>query len=98
MVEAPVSSKNDSPPQFELNVSFPPDTRFVVTARELAVHAARHAGCTEARARAFGDEVEATILSCMERGNTDAPLPMVVRRTTGPVEVLVNGRTIALEP
>jgi flagellar motor switch/type III secretory pathway protein FliN len=34
----------------------------------------------------------------MERGNTDAPLPMVVRRTTGPVEVLVNGRTIALEP
>ena len=83
---------------FELNVSLPPDTRFAVTARELAVYAARHAGCTEARARAFGEEVEATILSCMERGNTDAPLPVVVRRMTGPLEVVVNGRTIALDP
>jgi hypothetical protein len=97
MTEAAVSSNVDVRPQFELNVSLPADRRFAETARDLAVHAAKHAGCSDARAHAFGAQVEEAI-----RGHVDAsgggPIPLVFRRTNGPVEVLVNGRTLTLEP
>ncbi len=85
------------PADFELNVSIPRDARFAETMRELAVHAAKHAGCSDARAHAFGREVEEATRGYIEHGNDDG-LPLVFRRTTGPVEVLVNGRTLSAEP
>jgi hypothetical protein len=79
-------------------VSLPTDARFTGAARELAVHAAKHAGCTDARAQAFGEEVEGVIRGYLESGNTSPTLPMVLRRRAGPVEALINGRTIAIAP
>jgi hypothetical protein len=83
---------------FELNISLPTDARFTETARELAVHAAKHAGCTDDRARAFGDEVEGVIRGYLEDGHTATSLPLVLRRKSGPVEALISGRTITIQP
>jgi hypothetical protein len=83
---------------FELNVSIPPDPRFAETVRELAVHAARYAGCSEARANAFGLEVEEATRGHIANGGGDASVPLVFRRAAGPVEVLVNGRTLIADP
>jgi hypothetical protein len=85
------------PADFELNVSIPRDARFAETVRELAVHAAKHVGCSDARAHAFGREVEEATRGYIENGSDDG-LPLVFRRTAGPVEVLVNGRTLSAEP
>ena len=79
---------------FELNVSLPYDARFAETARELAVHAARQAGCGEEEARAFGGDVERVVRGHIASGGTEAHIPLIVRRTDGPVEVLINGRTL----
>ena len=98
MSEPPVSSENGASRGFELNVSLPTDLRFAETARELAAHAARHAGCIEERARAFGEEVEGVIRGYLESGGAGPSLPLVLRRRAGPVEALINGRTIAIEP
>jgi hypothetical protein len=83
---------------FELNISLPTDARFTETARELAVHAAKHAGCAEEPARAFGEEVAGIIRGYLEDGHAGATLPLVLRRTSGPVEALINGRTITIQP
>ena len=83
---------------FELNITLPTDARFTETARELAVHAAKHAGCTEDRARAFGVEVEGVIRGYLEDGHAGATLPLVLRRRSGPVEALIDGRTITIQP
>lgn len=84
---------------FELNVSIPCDARYAATVRELAAYAARHAGCSDARASAFGDEVEEATRGYIENSGADASgLPLVVRRRSGPVEVLVEGRTLSAEP
>ncbi len=85
------------PADFELNVSIPRDARFAETVRELAVHAAKHVGCSEARAHAFGREVEEATRGYIDN-TSDEGLPLVFRRRTGPVEVLVNGRTLSAEP
>lgn len=98
MSEAPVSSKDAPRPDFELHVSLPSDTRFAETARELAVHAARHAGCSDAKAHAFGDEVAGAVRGHLEMESPGATIPLVLRRTAGPIEVLVNGRTLTLDP
>jgi hypothetical protein len=82
---------------FELNVSLPHDARFAETARDLAIHAARQAGCAEAEASAFGRTVEVVIRGHLEDTTSDASLPVIVRRTSGPLEVVVNGQTITLD-
>ena len=83
---------------FELNVSLPTDGRFTEVARELAVHAAKHVGCTENDASAFGDEVAGVIRGYLSDGNAGESLPLVLRRASGPVEALINGRTITIKP
>jgi hypothetical protein len=83
---------------FELNISLPTDARFTDTARELAVHAAKHAGCTEERALAFGEEVAGIIRGYLDDGHAGTTLPLVLRRKSGPVEALINGRTITIQP
>ena len=81
-------------PMFELNVSLPHDARFAETARELAVHAAKQAGHGDEAARAFGQDVESLVRSHLEASVSGTPVPLVVRRVAGPVEVLVNGRSL----
>lgn len=83
-----------NPAPFELNISLPHDARFAETARDLAIHAARQAGCAEADANAFGRTVEDVIRGCLQDTSSDASLPLIVRRTSGPVEVVVNGQTL----
>jgi hypothetical protein len=73
---------------FELNVSLPPDGRFVLTLRELAVHAARYAGCRGHDANAFGAVVERVARECV--AFQSASIEVVVRRGDGPVEVLID--------
>ena len=97
MSDASSGGHGESGP-FELTMSIPRDARYVATVRELALHAARHAGCSDARAQAFAREVEEATRGNIDTGNADAGLPLVFRRTTGPVEVLVNGRTLSAEP
>jgi hypothetical protein len=77
---------------FELNVSLPNDVRFADTARELVVYAARQAGHTEEEARAFGRDIEGLIRRHMNGPASPNPIPLVVRRANGPVEVIINGR------
>jgi hypothetical protein len=81
-----------------LNVSLPSDTRFAATMRELAVHAARHAGCADARAVAFGAEVETAIRGHIEAAGSGEDVPLVFRRTSDVVEVVLNGRTLTVSP
>jgi hypothetical protein len=83
-----------SGPPFEINVSLPHDARFAETARELAIHAARQAGHGEDEARAFGLDVERVVRRHIDSADSGNPIPLVVRRADGPVEVLVNGRTL----
>lgn len=98
MSEVGPVAMDDRSSDFVLHVSIPRDPRFAETVRELAVHAARYAGCSEARANAFGREVEEATRGHIENGGGEALVPLVFRRTTGPVEVLVNGRTLIAEP
>jgi hypothetical protein len=84
--------------RFELTVSLPADARYAATARELVIHAAAHSGCTEARAQALADELASVVRERLAAATDGALLPIVVRLTAGPVEVLVDGRTFSLDP
>ena len=74
---------------FELNLSLPADSRFAPAVRDLAVHAARYAGCRGGDADAFGLAVEAVMLGCVNGFSSGAAVPIVVRRVNGPIEVLI---------
>jgi hypothetical protein len=81
---------------FEMHLSLPADPRFAPTAGVLATEAARYAGCTPARAEAFGRTVEDAVLGCLaSRGSEE--VPVTVRRASGPVEVLVDSRRLTLD-
>jgi hypothetical protein len=83
---------------FELSVTLPPDTRFAATAAAIAVHAAQFAGCQPTAAQAFGRDVEEAVRGCIDRLRTaPATIPLVVRRDAGPVEVIVDGRTLRVD-
>ena len=79
---------------FEINVSLPNDARFAETARELVVFAARQAGHGEDQARTFGRDVAGVILRHIDDATSASPIPLIVRCADGPVEVLINGRTL----
>ena len=83
--------------RFELTISVPRDERFASTLRGLAVHAAQYAGCDAAAAEAFGGDVEEAARRSLERMAPDAVRPVVVRRHDGPVEVLIDSRTISVD-
>jgi hypothetical protein len=73
---------------FELNLVVPNDDRYAQTMRELAVHAARYAGCRGADADQYGAAVEAVARACLAEGEA-AEIPVIVRRDVGPVEFLI---------
>lgn len=82
---------------YELRLSLPADSRFAVTAREVAVRAAYQAGCGRDDAETFGRAVEGTVRRCLAQVADGGALPVTVRRTHGPVEVLVDGHTLAVQ-
>ena len=82
---------------FQLILTLPPDARFAVTAREVAVMAAARTGCGDESAQEFGRHVEGAVRRGLARGRGGQPLPVTVQCTGGPVEVLVDGQTLALQ-
>ena len=87
----------DSRPHFELTLSVPHDERFAATVRDLAVHAAEHAGCARPRAEAFGRAAEQLLRACLEDDASRDEVPVVMRCVAGPVEVLIYERVITLD-
>jgi hypothetical protein len=84
---------------FEFQLSVPRDAEVAAVVRMLAEQAARYAGCSELHAAAFGEQVAEAVRAHLNgsAGHTSSSIPVVVRRATGPLEVLVDTRTIALE-
>jgi hypothetical protein len=74
---------------FELNMLVPADAYFASTLRDLATHAARYAGCRGPDAERYGSVVEAIALSCLTESRGDASVPVIVRRSNGPIEFLI---------
>jgi hypothetical protein len=83
---------------FTFRVSVSRDELFAETIRRLAVQAARYAGSDEAASEAFGHTVERAVREDVRGTSSQAPVDIVIRRDAGPVEVLVNGRALILEP
>jgi hypothetical protein len=85
------------PTRFELAISIPRDDRFAATLRGLAEHAAHYAGCGDAAAGAFGRDVEQAVRAHFAQLAADAVVPVVLRRQDGPVELLIDSRTISVD-
>jgi hypothetical protein len=83
---------------FEFTLSVPRDPQFASMVRGLAVQAARYASCGHADAESFAGSVEAALHACLREASSDATISVVVRRDAGPLEFLIDGRTIAVEP
>jgi len=66
--------------------------------RSLAVQAARYAACRHADAETFAGSVEAAVHACLRETSPLATISVVVRRDAGPLEFLIDGRTVAVEP
>jgi hypothetical protein len=94
-----MTSPEDAPsrPHFQLDVTIPRDVRYVATVRDLAVQAARFAGCSPPDAATFGRSVEAVFDESLRQATSDAPIAIVVRRGEGPLEVLVDEQMITLD-
>ncbi len=85
------------PDRFELRVSLPHDVRFAETIRGLAAYAAQYVGCPDARADAFARAVEEAVRGHLSDPTATRDLPIVVRRTSGPLEIQIDTRTMTLE-
>ena len=83
---------------FEFTISLPRDPQFVSMVRGLAMHAARYASCVNTDDETIAATVEAALHACMREATPSATISVVVRREAGPLEFLIDGRTIAVEP
>jgi hypothetical protein len=66
--------------------------------RGLAVQAARYAAFGNAETETFAVSVEAAVHACLRDASHSASISVIVRRDAGPLEFLIDGRTIAVEP
>jgi hypothetical protein len=82
---------------FELTLSLPHDPRFAATIGALAVHAAQHVGCAQAKAEAFGRAAEDLLRACLADSAPGDDVPVIVRRLAGPLELLIDERIITLD-
>jgi hypothetical protein len=73
---------------FEINVTVAANPGFAAALRDLAVHAARYAGCRGADADIFGGVVEAIVRACFD-GAPGSDMPVIIRRSNGPLEFLI---------
>jgi len=83
---------------FEFTLSVPRDPQFVSMVRGLAVQAARYAACGNAETETFAVSVEAAVHACLRETSHSGTISVVVRREAGPLEFLIDGRTVAVEP
>lgn len=83
---------------FEFTISVPRDPQFVAMVRSLAVQAARYAACGNAETETFAVSVEAAVHACLLETSHSTIISVVVRRDAGPLEFLIDGRTVAVEP
>jgi hypothetical protein len=83
--------------RFEFQVSVPRDAEVAAVVRMLAEQAARYAGCNESGAAAFGEQVAEAVRAHLNGSHTHTAIPVIVRRSTGPLEVQVENRTVALD-
>jgi len=84
--------------RFEFSLTVPRDARFVETVRLLATQAARYAGCGGPDTETFAASVEQAVRASVDGTADGAPVTVVMRRDAGPVEVVVDGRTLTVEP
>ena len=82
--------------RFEFQLSVPRNAEVAAIVRMLAEQAARYAGCNDSDIAAFGNQVEEAVRAQLD-GMPASSIPVVVRRSTGPLEVRVDTRTIALD-
>ncbi len=84
---------------FEFQLSVPRDAEIAAVVRMIAEQAARYAGCNEPGATAFGERVAEAVRAQLNGAvaYTSSSIAVVVRRSTGPLEVQVATRTIALD-
>jgi hypothetical protein len=85
-----------------MNVSLPHDSRFAETLRLLVAHAARFAGSPESDAEAFSRTVEKAVREAWGAHGSgrsrEDELDVVVRRSSGPIEVRIGAQTLTLDP
>jgi hypothetical protein len=81
---------------FEMTVSIE-DERFVGAVAALVLQAAAYAGCQSTDAAQFANAVQDAIAASLEEPREQPLLPVVVRRRSGPIEVLMNGRILSLD-
>ena len=84
--------------RFEFSLTVPRDSRFAETVRQLAMQAARYAGCGEPDAGRFAVSVEKAVRASLGEAADGTPVTVVMRRELGPVEVCIDGRTLTVEP
>lgn len=84
---------------FEFQVSVPCNAEVAAVVGMLAEQAARYAGCSEPSAAAFGEQVAEVVRAHVNGSvaHASSSIAVVVRRSTGPLEVQVATRTVALE-
>jgi hypothetical protein len=82
---------------FEFQLLVPPDAEVAAVVGMLAEQAARYAGCSEPSAAAFGEKVTDAVRAQLNGPTGDSAIPIVVRRSMGPLEVQVNAHTVALD-
>jgi len=74
---------------FEINVAMPADARYIEVIRDLAIHAARYAGCRGADADLYGAVIEGVVRACLGREPVMGTRPVIIRRQNGPIEFLI---------
>ena len=80
-----------------MSLSVPRDLRYVPTVRALAVHAAAAAGYGGDAAEAFGRRVEEVARERLADRSLHGDVPIVLRHADGPMEVLVDARSVTLQ-
>jgi hypothetical protein len=83
---------------FQFSISVPRDARFVPVVRSMAVQAARYASCGEADTETFAGSVEAAVRARLHDASADGTISVIVRRDAGPLEFLIDGHAIAVQP
>jgi methyl coenzyme M reductase alpha subunit len=82
---------------FYFQLLVPRNAEVAALVRMLAEQAARYAGCNEPGTAAFGEQVAEAVRAQLNGSLDPNSIPVVVRRSTGPLEVQVDTRIIALE-
>lgn len=82
----------------ELRLIVPADARCAAMVRDVVEHGARHVGCSDAKAVAFGHLSEEAARESLAEARPDESISIVVRRGDGHLDVLITTgrRTCAL--